>query len=206
MKATADVRERASYRLLAGVVHHAGVDIDGLALDLVGPSTVVADAANDGANITAGHVDGLAVVERLDSSEKLGVLLSDVGKLEHQVGTGVWCGVDAPCGVESLASSGDCEIDILLGTLADLGDDLLGGGVNDVELLLVDTLDPLVVDETADRKETSQRQVSAVWKLRNLQANRLLVVASDWRLEGDGESHDGRVWWSSEEGYQMRRR
>ncbi|KAJ3486862.1 hypothetical protein NLG97_g6532 [Lecanicillium saksenae] len=39
------------------------------------------------------------------------------------------------------------EVDILLVTLADGGDDLLGGGVDDFKLLLVDTLNPLVVDE-----------------------------------------------------------
>jgi len=38
----------------------------------------------------------------------------------------------------------------LLGGLADGGDDLLCGGVDDLEGLLVDTLNPLVVDEESD--------------------------------------------------------
>lgn len=49
--------------------------------------------------------------------------------------------------VESLAGSRDGGIDILLSSLADRSDDLFGGGVDDLELLLVNTLDPFVVDE-----------------------------------------------------------
>lgn len=127
-------------------MHHAGVNVDSLALDLVGPSTVVADASDDSTDITAGHRDGLAIVKGLDGGEEINVLLSDVGKLQHKVGARVGRDVGAPCGVEGLAGGSNGKIDILLSALADLADDLLGGRVNDVELLLVDTLNPLAVD------------------------------------------------------------
>lgn len=136
----------STHRLLAGVVQHAGVDVDGLALDLVGPSTVVANAGDDGPDVSAGIGDGLAIVKRLNSGEKLGVLLDDVGKLEHEVGPGVGGDVQAPCGVERLAGGRDGKIDILLGAFADLADDLLGGRVDDIELLLINALDPLAID------------------------------------------------------------
>lgn len=112
-----------TYRLGAGVVEHVGGDVNGLAVNLVGPSTVVADARNNGTNIATGHGDGLSVVERLDGGEEVDVLLSNIGELEHQLAALVCAGL-APCRVESLAGGGDSQVDILLGSLVD-GDDRL---------------------------------------------------------------------------------
>jgi hypothetical protein len=66
-------------------VEHIGSNINGLALDLVGPTTVVSEAANNGTDITTGVGDGLSVVERLNSGEKVEVLLSEIGELEEEV-------------------------------------------------------------------------------------------------------------------------
>jgi hypothetical protein len=87
-------------------VEHVGGNVNGLASDLVGPSTVVAEAGNDGTDVAAGHGDGLAVVEGLDSSEEVEVGLGEVGKLKQQLAAGVG-GRLAPCGVEGLAGGGD---------------------------------------------------------------------------------------------------
>jgi hypothetical protein len=57
----------------------------------------------------------------------------------------------SPLTLESLAGSTDSQVDILLGTFADGADDLLGGGVDNLELLLVDTLNPLAIDEAAEK-------------------------------------------------------
>lgn len=135
-----------TYRLVSGVVEHVGGNVKGLSLNLVGPATVVSDASNNSADIASGHGDGLAVVQRLDSGEKVEVLLGEISELEHQAATLARSDL-SPCCVESLAGSGNGKIDILLGTFADRGDDLLGGGVDDLKLLLVDTLNPLVVNE-----------------------------------------------------------
>jgi hypothetical protein len=135
-----------TYGLGSGVVEHLGSNINGLALDLVGPTTVVSEAANNSTDIATGVGDGLSVVERLNSGEEVEVLLSEVGELEEEVASGLGSGLP-PLALESLAGSGDSQVDILLGTLADGGDDLLGGGVDNLELLLVDTLNPLAVDE-----------------------------------------------------------
>jgi hypothetical protein len=127
-------------------VEHLGSNINGLALDLVGPTTIVSEAANNGTNIATGVGDGLSVVERLDSGEKVEVLLSEVGKLKEEVASSLGSGL-LPLAIESLAGSSDSQVDILLGTLADGGDDLLGGGVDNLKLSLVDTLNPLAADE-----------------------------------------------------------
>lgn len=126
-------------------MEHARVDIVGLALDLVGPSTVVPNAANDGAHVSTCHVDGLAIVKRLNSSKEVQVLLHDVGKLQQILAPLVGRGL-LPYAVESLAGSSHGKVDILLGTLVDLGDDFLVGRVDDIELLLVDGLDPFAID------------------------------------------------------------
>ena len=133
-------------RLLSGVVERVGGDIDGLALNLIGPTAVVADGANDGANIATGHGDGLAIVERLNSGEEVEVLLDQVGELQ-EVDTTLLGSDLAPGTLESLAGSLNGNIDILLGGLVDGADDLLGSGVDDLEGLFLDTLNELVVDE-----------------------------------------------------------
>lgn len=73
-----------TYRLRPRVVEHVGVNIVGLALNLVCPTSIVPYAANDGTDITTGHIDGLAVVERLDSGKQVCVLLEQIGKLQQQ--------------------------------------------------------------------------------------------------------------------------
>lgn len=129
----------------AGVVEHVGGDVDGLALDLVGPATVVAQAGNNGTDVAAGHGNGLAVVERLNGSQLLRVLFGQVGQLQQQV-TALLGGDLLPGALKGSAGSIDGKIDILLGGLVDGGNDLLGGGVDDLEGLALDTADELVVN------------------------------------------------------------
>lgn len=138
-----------THGLGAGVVEHVGSNVDGLSLDLVGPTGVVSQAANDGSDIAAGAGNRLAIVEGLNSGEEVQVLLSKIGELQH-VSTSLLGSGLLPGALEGLSGSGDSKVDILLGTLADGGDGLLGGGVDDLELLLVNTLNPLAVDEAGD--------------------------------------------------------
>lgn len=135
-------------------MEHLGVDVNRLSVNLVGPAGVVADALDDGTDVAAGHGDGLAVVERLDGGNEVGVLLNNVGELHKHDGTAVRRDL-GPLALKGLAGGLDGNVDILLGTLADRGDDLLGGGVDDLELLLVGALDPLVVDEAAEGRYMS---------------------------------------------------
>jgi hypothetical protein len=107
-----------TYGLVAGVVEHIRVNIDRLTSDLVGPSGVVSDATDDGANIAAGHVDGLAIVKRLDCGKQLAIGLTQVGKLVHELGSLVWRNA-APSVVECLSGGRNSDIDILLRGLAD---------------------------------------------------------------------------------------
>jgi hypothetical protein len=127
-------------------VEHVWVDIDRLALDLVGPAAVVPDAANDGADVAAGHGDGLAVVERLDGGQEVRVLLAQIGELRQQDAARLGRGA-APRPLKGLPGGGHGNVDILLGGLVDRAEDLFCGRVDDLERLLLDTLDELVVDE-----------------------------------------------------------
>lgn len=140
----------ATYGLGAGVGECVGVDIDGLALDLVGPAGVVTKGVDGHGHVAAGHGDGLAVVERLDGGQEVEVLLGDVGELV-QHGAALFRGDPAPLALEGLAGGSDGDVDILLGGLGDGADDLLGRGVDDLKGLLVDTVNPLVVDEAGGR-------------------------------------------------------
>lgn len=126
-----------------------GVNIDGLALDLVGPAAIVPQASDNGINITTSHGDGLAVVERLDSYEEIPVLFDKSGEVEKK-DAALLRGGCAPLALEHLAGSGDGNINILLSSLGNRADDLLCGGVDDLKGLLVHTLDELIVDEADD--------------------------------------------------------
>lgn len=95
-----------TYGLGSGVVEHIGSNINGLALDLVGPTTVVSEAANNSTDITTGVGDGLSVVKRLNSGEEVEVLLGEVGELEEKVSSGLGSSV-LPLAIKSLAGSGD---------------------------------------------------------------------------------------------------
>lgn len=121
--------------------------VNGLALDLVGPTTVVPKAAGDGTDVTLGHRNGLSVVERLDGGKQVKVLLDKFGEVGQEPASLSRSSL-LPLALKGLAGSLDCNINILLGGFTDGADNLLGTGVDSLEGLLVDALHPLVVDET----------------------------------------------------------
>lgn len=127
-------------------MEHVWANVKGLALDLVCPTSVVPYAADDGGDVSLCHGDRLAIVKRLDRSQQISVLLEEVGQLQ-KVQTPLLGRRVPPYALEGLAGGGDRDVDIFLSTLVDGADDLLGRWVDDLELLLVDALDPLVVDE-----------------------------------------------------------
>lgn len=106
-------------------MEHVRVDIVRLALNLVCPTSIVSDAANHSANVTLGHCDGLAVVERLDSRQQICILLQEIGELQQHTASLIRSCL-FPGAVESLAGGCHGNIDILLCGLVDLSDDLLG--------------------------------------------------------------------------------
>jgi hypothetical protein len=137
---------RTSYRLLLGVVEGIRRSLDDLALDLVCPSTVVPQATGTGTDIALGHGDGLAIVQRLDGGEEVDVLLKQIGELV-EVLSALLGGYLPPRAFEGFPRGRYGDVDVLLGGLRYGADDRLVGGVNDLERLAVDALDPLVVDE-----------------------------------------------------------
>ena len=133
--------------LLLDVVEGVGGGVGDTALDLVGPAAVVSEAACAHADVDLGHVKGLAVVERLNGCEEVEVLLEQLRELDEELSSVLW-GLLPPWALEGLAGRGYGNVDILLGGLLDLADDLLVRWVVDLELLAVNGLHPLVVDET----------------------------------------------------------
>lgn len=139
--------------LVAGVGESLGVGVDSLTVDLVGPATVVAQAAGGVGNINLGHGDGLTVVESLDGGKGLHITLEQIGQLSEHTAT-VRGGHTVPGTLEGSASGLDGDVDILLGSLVDGGDNLLIGRVEGLEGLTIDTLDKLVVDEPSSKPKS----------------------------------------------------
>lgn len=63
-----------------------------------------------------GDFDGLSVVQGLELGKFLGIALDEVGELVDEARTLKAGDVLAPSGLERLASSGDGDVDVLLGT------------------------------------------------------------------------------------------
>jgi hypothetical protein len=135
-----------TYRLGSCIVKHIRGNVNGFTLDLISPTAVVSQTTDNGVDVTAGVVDRLAIIKRFNSGEKLLVLLGQVGQLVQKVSPLTRRCV-LPCGFECLSSSRYGEVDVLLGSFVDGSDDLFVRGVDDFELLLVDTLDPFAIDE-----------------------------------------------------------
>jgi len=80
--------------LLDGICKLGRTNIDDLAVDLVGVAGVVLEDCDDiGKILVKGDLVWLSVVPGLDCSQGLGILLNQLGKLEHQVTTVGWCDV-----------------------------------------------------------------------------------------------------------------
>lgn len=132
--------------LVAGVVEGFRVGVDDLAVDLIGPTTVVPDASGRVGDVDLGDGVGLAVVEGFDGSEDVAVLFHQVSQLDKHAAP-VSRGDMLPGPVEGGPGSSDSDIDVLLGGLVDGSDGFLVVGVNGLEAAAVDALDELVVDE-----------------------------------------------------------
>jgi hypothetical protein len=148
----------ATHWLLTGVCEGIRVGINGLALNLVRPATIVSQTSRNHTDIHLRHGDCLAIVQRLNGSEDIQITLDQISKLDEQAAAVLWRDM-APSGLESLARGGDGDVDVLLSGLGDGADDGLVGWVDDLEGLAVDALNPLVVDEAV-------REMLAVWAIR----------------------------------------
>jgi hypothetical protein len=108
---------------LSRVCKGISICVDDLALNLVGPATVISQAASNHTNITLGHSKSLSIVQRLNSSQEVDVLLDQVGKVDQKPSSVFWS-LLSPRAVESLACGSYGNIDILLGGLVDGADNL----------------------------------------------------------------------------------
>jgi hypothetical protein len=117
--------EARTYRLLTRVGKGVRVGVDGLSLDLVRPSSVVTETARRETDVALGQHDRLAIVERLDSSKGLKVLLNQVCQLVEILPALLRSDL-APLALEGLASGSDGNVNIFLGRFVNRGNDFLG--------------------------------------------------------------------------------
>lgn len=119
-------------------------------MDLVGPSTVVADTSSCHVDIDLGHTQRFAIVKRFDSRERVCMPFHQVGQVGKVAAAGARIDL-SPFALESLAGGGDGDVDIFLGSLMNSNDRLLICRVDGLKRLAVDTLDPFVVDKSEPR-------------------------------------------------------
>ena len=138
-----DDADRLAQRVGQEVAAHG----DRLALDLVGPAGVVAERVDRADHVAARVADRLAAVDRLELREFLGVLLDQVGELEHQLTAvgGVHLG-PRPL-LEGGAGGLDGAVHVGRRRRRHLGQHVAGRGVERLERAAAGRIDELVVDE-----------------------------------------------------------
>ena len=136
-------------RFVLGVAEIAALHGNGFALDLVGPSGVVA-VTGDGEREIGGAGDRirLAVIERFELCEFVGVFFDELGELVKKIAA-LRCGdFFAPRAiVESGASSRDSFVDIGGVGFCDVSNDFSGGGVDGRKGFAGGGVHPFIVDE-----------------------------------------------------------
>lgn len=137
--------------LVAGVGEGLRVGVNSLAVNLVRPSGVVANATHGQPQVNLGHAEGLAVVQGLNGSYLLKVALHKIRELVDEPAP-VRRGNIAPLALEGGTSRSHGGIDILLGGFLNGGNRLLVGRVNGLDGLALGSLDVLVVDEPETRQ------------------------------------------------------
>lgn len=136
---------------VAGVGEGLRVGVNSLAVNLVGPSGVVANATHGQPQVNLGHAEGLAVVQGFNGSYLLKVALHKIRKLVDEPAP-VRRGNIAPLALEGGTGRSHGGIDILLGGFLNGCNGLLVGRVNGFDGLALGSLDVLVVDEPKTRQ------------------------------------------------------
>jgi len=125
-----------SDRLTQGVGERIVEGVDGLAVNLGGPSGVVAKHVGHHGHIdVARFKDRFAVVECLQLGQLVDILLDQVGDSPQDLAS--FAGGQLPPRssevVKRLAGRGDGLVDVVRAGFGDLGQNLAGGGVDSVE-------------------------------------------------------------------------
>ena len=130
--------------------------LDDLAVNLVGPATIVAESSgglgslhispsatafgNRDTHVKAlGSTESLAVVESFNGSQNVDITLNQLGDLDENLAALKARHVGTPSGVECDASGIESLVDIGFSALDDLGDLFAIGGVDDTALLVLTT-------------------------------------------------------------------
>ena len=137
-----------AHRLALGVAEVPPADRDRLAVDLVGPAGVVAEAVDHQRQVgVAALADRLAVIERFELGQLVDVRFDQVGELVHQPPAVAGVHLAPGAGVERLSGRLDGQVDVGGVALGDVGDDLFGGRVDRLERLAALAVAPLAVDQ-----------------------------------------------------------
>lgn len=138
----------ATHRLLLCVIERVGILADDFAFDLVGPASVVSQAARAHVDVDLGHGEGLAIVQGLDGRQRVDVGLEQIGQFDQEPSSGLGQGI-FPRGLERFAGDFDGHVDIFLGGLVNSHDRFLGGRVDGLKRLSLYPFHEFAIDEPA---------------------------------------------------------
>jgi hypothetical protein len=108
--------------------------LDGLTVDLVGPSTVVSEDGSGFSDIeTLGNGKSLSVVEGFEGSKDIDISLHQGSDLHEQLASLETWNVESPGGVEGIVGGIKSDFNVGSETLGDLDKDFTSGGIVDAK-------------------------------------------------------------------------
>ena len=150
----ADDADRLAQRVgvEVGAWHVGHRDVDRVALDLGGPAGHVVEQVRRQRHVRAArHADRLAVVERLELGELLGVLEDEVADLPDEAASLGRRHAAPRAAFEGVTRGADRPVDVFGISLGHVGEGLPGGRVGGLERLTGRRLGPLSADEQFPR-------------------------------------------------------
>jgi len=108
--------------------------LNGLTVNLVGPSTVVSEDSSGFSDIeTLGNGKSLSVVEGFEGSKDVDISLHQGSDLHEQLASLETWNVESPGGVEGIVGGIKSDLNVGSETLRNLDEDFTSGGVVDAE-------------------------------------------------------------------------
>ena len=106
--------------------------LNGLTVNLVGPSTVISEDSSGFSDIeTLGNGKSLSVVEGFEGSKDIDISLHQGSDLHEQLASLETWNVESPGGVKGIVGGIKSDLDVGSETLGDLDEDFTSGGVVD---------------------------------------------------------------------------
>jgi hypothetical protein len=123
-----------TYGFLSRVREDIWASVDHLAFNLICLATIISEACH-GCNVIFGYLKCISIVERFNGTQDIKVPFNQDGERDHKLSSALWGLYPRP--FECLARCRYGDIDILLCSLMNRGNDFFGRRIDDLDGLAI---------------------------------------------------------------------